>query len=367
MKQQTKNKPVVVRVPDNLTESYIITSSRRKIGIYGERFLDVLAQATVQEQKGVFCDGIKDIRKMSDDGSHYITFSIDRVMANAADRNYDDAEEALRNLSSIFFEYKDDKIWKSRALITDPKIDKVMHTATFRIPGEIWEAIKNRDYGYRRFSPNVAYNVASEYSYRLYKLVSGQRYPLRYRLQELKLMLNCGDKYKKVADFQKRILDACRDDLKSCADWYYEYKMLSSEEAKKAVKRGRPALDIVEFYPKENFFAKRDAITATDGDGFDILPFELQSFLLDKIGFTKQEVKNSRVIIPAYEIMKRELLQLLYDNVVRIDGAASKKPYVVNLIKHYVLETHGILLGKEQKMSGEVGNNPEEASIGTLF
>ena len=345
MKQQTNNKPVVFRVPDNLTESYIITSSRRKIGIYGERFLDILAQATVQEQKGEFSNGIKDVRKVQDDGSYYLSFSIDRVMANAVDRNYDDAEEALRSLSSIFFEYKDDKVWKSRALITDPKIDKLMHTATFRIPREIWEAIKDRDHGYRRFSPRVAYNVASEYSYRLYKLVAGQKYPLRYKLQELKLMLNCGDKYKKLADFQKRILDACREDLKSCADWYYEYKMFSSEEAKKAVKRGRPALDIVEFYPKENFFVKRDAVAATGGDSFEILPYEVQTFLLDKIGFTKQEVKNSRVIIPAYEIMKRELLTLLYDNIVRIDGAESKKPYVVNLIKRKVYEDYGELLG----------------------
>lgn len=365
MKKRKNNKSVAHTVPDNLVESYVITTARRKIGIYGERFVDVLTQATVQQEKGMFSNGILNVKE-EPDGAVYVTFSISRVMANTMDRNYTDAEEALRRLESVFFEFRTDKIWKSRALITDPMIDKENHTATFRIPSDIWEALNSRELGWRKFSPAVAFKTSSDYTYRLYKLIAGQQQPIRMRVEEIKQMLECQDKYRRLPDFRARVLDACSEDLKRCADWYFTYEMDSSVEAKNAVRRGRPALDIVEFYPKKNFFIERDAVAVTGGNAIDILPAGLRQHLNHKLGFTDLEIKNSRVIIAAYEIMKGELLNLLLDNTERIDTAREKKSYTINLIKHYVLETYGILLGKENKKADE-GSSPVEGSIGTLF
>ena len=367
MKGSKNTKHMTTRVPDNLIESYIVTTARRKIGIYGERFIDVLTQATVQQEKGICSNGILEIKEESDK-SFYVTFSISRVMANTMDRNYDDAEEALRCLEKIFFEYKTNDVWKSRALITDPMIDKVKHVATFRVPYDIWEALESREYGHRKFNPSVAYMTGSDYAYRLYKLISGQRVPLRYRVSEVRHMLDCVNKYPRLSDFREKIIDASAEDLKKCADWYFTYDMESSKEAKLSTKRGRPALDIIVFYPKENFYIQRDAVMTTGGNPIEILPSKLRNHLNHKLDFTDQEIKNSRVIIPAYEIMKADLLNLLLDNTGRIDSSREKKSYTINLIKHYVFETYGVVLGapKEKDTGGKDGNTPEEVS-GTLF
>lgn len=354
-KDNVKNKIQEFLLPDNLSEGYILTTSRRHVGLYGERFIDTLVQATVQELKvaegrGFFSSGILNIEK-KEDGSRYITFSIGRVMANAVDHNYDDAEEALRKLESLFFEYRDEKVWKSRALITDPEIDKVEHVARFRIPLEIWEAVQNKTEGYRVFCPSVAYKVKSPYSYRLYKLISGQKQPISYKLEEIKKMLGVGDKYSRVVDFCKRVLDTSVNELKETSDWYFDYELKSSVEAKAAVKRGRPALDLIVFYPRQNLdkrSVQKEAQLHTGGNAAVLLPSNLLRHLKTKIGFSDAEINNSRVIVPAYEIMKDKLLALLLDNTVIIDTANEKKSFTIGIIKNHVHNNYGVSLGKKK-------------------
>lgn len=352
-KRKEKRSPFTL--PDRLTESYIMTTAHRNVGIYGERFIDVIVQAVKMEQKQVefLSGGIIDLQVESD-GARKITFSTKRLMANALDTNFPDAEEALRKLESLFFEYRSESVWKSRALITDPEIDEVNHTATIRIPAEIWEAVGNRSEGFRLYNPQVGLRVSSDYAYRIYKIIAGQKYPLSYMIADLKAMLGIKDKYKRLADFLARVIDPAREALIKYADWYFDYKLGVSKESQEMSKRGRPAYDKITFYGKVNLknTEKSDLQNIADmhyqGDISRLLPADLLDYLKNKYQFTEKEIRNSHVIPQAYDILKNHtqgLLDFLKENTVRIDGAQNKKAYLVKMVKTHVAERFGVVLG----------------------
>jgi hypothetical protein len=369
-------------LPDRLTESYIITSAHRDIGKYGERFIDVLNHAVSLEKSGTLTGGILAISRESD-GSRFVTFSIKRILAYSLDRNYADAEDTLRKLESVFIEYREDGVWRSRALVTDPDIDEINHTAKFRVPAEIWSAVQNKETGFRLYAPRHGYDLTTEYAYRLYKLVCcGERKPVRYSLVELKAILGCEDKYKRVVDFADRVLEPSKQDLMAHAEYYFEYKFEVSKDAqKKSSGRGRRAYDQVAFFPHINR-------NVTEGDSryfadethnlnqAEFLPGALHDYLVQKFGFTDTEITNSRTIVPAFDILRDKnpnLLALLIDNVEILDSAkGDKKAWVISYIKQYVFTQYDIALGSEKsfhklKKFGSKERRGELASTGDLF
>ena len=350
-----KEKRSAFTLPDRLSESYIVTTAHRNVGIYGERFIDVIAQAVKMEQKQVefLSGGIMDLQVESD-GARKITFSTKRLMANALDTNYADAEEAMRKLESLFFEYRSEGVWRSRALITDPEIDEVNHTAAIRVPADIWEAVGNRSEGFRLYDPQVGLRVSSDYAYRIYKIIAGQKYPLSYMIEDLKAMLGIQDKYKRLADFVNRVLEPARAALIKSADWYFDYVFGVSKESQGKSKRGRPAYDKITFYGKVNLLNKERSVMQNiadmhfKGDITSLLPTELLEYLKNKYQFTEKEIRNSHVIPQAYEILKNHtqgLMDFLLENTVRIDSAQNKKAYLVKMVKTHIAERFGIVLG----------------------
>ena len=381
MAEDKKKKKKVVKqpacpLPDRLSESYIITTAHRNVGIYGERFIDVIDQATRLEEKDVefLSGGITGLEKESD-GSRTITFSFKRLMAHALDTNYDDAEEAMRKLESIFFEYRADGVWRSRALITDPEIDEVNHVGRIRIPQEIWEAVRDRKEGFRLFNPQVGLRVSSDYAYRLYKLVCGQKEPLTYMIADLKGMLGISDKYKRLADFLNRVIEPARASLLESADWYFDYQLSVSKAAQDKCKRGRPAYDKITFFAKVNGrnaeVSEMQALAQKyhQGNVARLLPDQLLNYLKNKYQFTEKEITNSHVIAEAYDLMKKnneDLLGFLLDNTVRIDTAKNKKAYLVKMLKLHVAEKYGVVLGNPNNAVDTKAGRPRGGDVKSL-
>lgn len=368
-------------LPYRLTESYIITTAHRRVGIYGERFVDVIVQAArLEDTKAEYMSGGIISLSAESDGARTITFSMKRLMSNALDTNYGEAEEALRKMEAVFFEYREDGVWRSRALVTDPQIDEVNHIGSIRVPSEIWKAVKNRDEGFRIFDPQVGLKVSTEYAYRLYKLIIGQKTPLTFMLADLRGMLDIGDKYKRLADFQNRVLDSARDELIKNADWYFDYKLGISTAASQRSKRGRPAYDKITFYAKVN---DRNKIVPSmqaladkyyHGDIVTLLPDKLLSYLKQKYQFSEKEIRNSRVIAQAYHTMRskgEDMLAFLLDNTIRIDSAKNKKAYLVKMVKTHVAEKYGVVFGKPSPSVNTAerssNKNRDSISLGDLI
>lgn len=350
------NKKITHTLPDKLFENYSLTEARRDMGIYGERFLDLLVMATRQEGSGMFSPAILDHRIADIDESRHLTFSVRHLLSSSLDHNYASAEDAMRRLDSIYFEIRENGIWKIRHLITDPEIDEVNHTASVRVPVEIWAAIQRNDSSFRAFNPAYAYSLSSGPAYHMYKFVSGQTKPLSYGIDYLKKMLGCEGKHKRPNDFISRVLIPVKEQLDSTCDWTFDYKTDVSEEQKKLTKRGRPTIDLIWIFPKRNEKVVSSPALAWQykASSLDVLPDKLVNYLEQKYMFTRTEITNSRTIIPAYDIMASKgenLLTFLFENVERIDATRDKKAYVIAMIKKHVLDRYGIALGAGEARS----------------
>lgn len=345
-----QNKKSTHALPDRLYENYSLTEARRDMGIYGERFLDLLVMATRQEGSGMFSPIILDHRVADIDGSRHLKFSVKHLLSSTLDHNYGKAEDAMRKLAGIYFEMRENGVWKLRQLITDPEIDEVNHTASVRVPVEIWTAIQRNDSSFRAFNPAYAYSLSSGPAYHMYKFVSGQSKGLSYSIDYLKKMLGCEGKHKRPNDFISRVIVPVKEQLDSTCDWTFDYKPDVSEEQKKLTKRGRPTIDLIWIFPKRNEKVVSSPALAWQykASSLDVLPDKLVSYLEQKYMFTKTEITNSRTIIPAYDIMARNhenMLDFLLDNVDRIDATREKKSYVIGMIKKHIFDKYGVALG----------------------
>lgn len=372
----TTEQELATIVPDNLTESINWTIANRDFSIYAERFCDAISQATIQEESGDLSCGILSIDQL-EDGTRRMQLDVRRVLPNATARNYSAAEAALKLLNSVQFETRVDGVWKLRNLIQEIDIDEVQHIARFKVPELIWSLFANKEKGYRIFNPIVGYLVCPN-SYRIYKLVCRQESPLSMRISRLKEMLGLpAEKYKRTCDFADRILDKAKEDLDLNADWSFTYDLVSSEAASN--KRGRPSLDMINIYPRRNEKVQElSGRTHPYVNNIDFLsiPHPTLRYLIEKYDFSEKELKNSKVIGPAYTIMRsggESMHQFLLNNTLNIDRSSEKKSYIVQLLKNHVYQKYGVLLGSKNSMdsflnqAGVGSIRGGQHSIGELF
>lgn len=363
-------------MPDHLTESYLLTISRRSFGMYAERLLDLLILAAKQETTGVFSGSILSCTQESDD-ARKIEFSVRHLLANNIDHNYATVEQTLSQMSQFHFQIRseEDHIFRDRQLITDVTVDEDRHVCSIRVQPEVWDALRKRDGTIRVFNPNTAYKLTSGHTYHLYKLISKQKNPITYHIEEVKKMLGCEGKYKRLNDFVSRVLEPAVADLKSSADWYFEYELKISVERLTQRKKGRPSYDLITFFPKRNISqmstAEQGESLQIGGKAADALPMKIKNYLNYKYDFSDTEIKSSRVILQAYDVMtknREDMLQFLYDNTEVIDGARDKKAYVVGLLKNHLWNKYNIPSGSEKSYTKLVqgGSSKRGSNIGTI-
>lgn len=76
--------------------------------------------------------------------------------------------------------------------------------ATFRVSPEVWKLILDFTKGYRKYELKTTMQFKSVYSMRFYELLSGQKAPLSFSLEELKKMLKLDDYTDKTESITER-------------------------------------------------------------------------------------------------------------------------------------------------------------------
>ena len=79
--------------------------------------------------------------------------------------------------------------------------------------------------GYRKYELITAMNFNSVYAMRMYELMSGQKKPLYFSFDDLRLMFEVENKYKLSANFKARVLDvAKKKELDENSPYSFNYK-----------------------------------------------------------------------------------------------------------------------------------------------
>jgi predicted AAA+ superfamily ATPase len=205
-------------------------------------------------------------------------------------------------------------------------IEKYSNNVTFRLNPRICEALLDFSKGFKKYELKTALSFNSIYSMRLYELLSGQKKPISYLIQNLKIMFKVEDKYKLTADFIRKTIDVAQKELDEKSPYSFIYK--PNKNGKK--------IDSITFYPvykPENRDPELDKkeLQKKASISWDLEKMSVD-YLIQNFGFTEKEIKNNIDLLK----MAQKELDLVYELSklkVKAETAKSPQAFVIGCIK----------------------------------
>jgi plasmid replication initiation protein len=309
----------------DVVQSYVITTAKYDYSIYQKRILYRIVEAFQGFTKGHPLEGKIHIQKDLF-GDYNIKMPLAAFLGTERDNNYEQAKKALRDLEKKSFEYEDDREWQIIHIINEPKIEKYSNNVTFRLNPRICEALLDFSKGFKKYELKTALSFNSIYSMRLYELLSGQKKPISYLIQNLKIMFKVEDKYKLTADFIRKTIDVAQKELDEKSPYSFIYK--PNKNGKK--------IDSITFYPvykPENRDPELDKkeLQKKASISWDLEKMSID-YLVQNFGFTEKEIKNNIDLLK----MAQKELDLVYElSKLKVKAETVKSPqaFVIGCIK----------------------------------
>lgn len=249
------------------------------------------------------------------------------ILRNAKDQNYTIAKKAFRSLAQKGVEYEDDEIWQYTSIISSPKIDKIKGYVIFTVLDDIWRCLLDFTKGYRKYELVTAMQFKSVYSMRMYELMSGQKRPLEFTFEDLKMRFGVKDKYKLVGHFKTRVLDIAKKELDESSPYSFNY--IEVKEGRKVVgfkffPTFKPDNKDTELYATE-LRSKVSASAQISREAYDYFHYSFE-FQVAEINKNKKTIIEGEQRIP-------DFIGFLSSLVGPSRTAKNRIGYVINAIK----------------------------------
>ena len=309
----------------DVIQSYILTAARYDFDVYEKRILYGLVDLCQNQLTGQKID--KNFSINADLwGNRDIKLPISYFLKGEEDHNHARVKNALRRLNDKVIEYEDEFIWKIIRLIEMPVIIKRDEFVEFKIHSEIYETILNFSKGFRKFELATAMEFNTIYAMRFYELFSGNKSPITYTIDHLKIMFKVEGRYKQVNDFIKRVIEPAKKELDEKSPYSFEYNL--EKEGRKITK--------IKFYPVFNP-ANRDSEVEKKQLQKQTSPsWSLDKMTIDYLkqnyGFDSKEINNNIELLTLAE-QKIDLMLFLSSMKTKCESKSKPKGYLINAIK----------------------------------
>ena len=327
----------------DLIQSYIVTSAKYDYSVYEKRILYRLIEMFQGLTKGIkLNEKIKLQQDLFD--VRIVTMPIALFLNGEDDKNYARIKSAISSLEDKSFTYEDDKTWEVIRIISEPKIDKYSESVRFRINPKVVSAFLDFSKGFSKYELVTAMQFESVYAMRFYELLSEQKQPITYSIENLKIMFKIEGKYKLTADFIRYVIDPAKKELDKNSPYSFEYKPL---------KTGRK-ITAIKFYPVYQPQNRDNSIEGRKLQKRTSLNWDLDKIIINYLKenyiFSEEEIKNNRELFTAAQNKKD--FDLLYFLSEQKRNAASKKNpkgWIVNAIKKQIGEIESVKTEKKSK------------------
>lgn len=311
----------------DVVQSYVFTTARYDFSIHEKRVMYRIIE--------VIQSSINGLKLSYDYTIHKDMFTLNRtfnipisVLANDGDyTNYEYIKRALYDLRNKSFEYSDDKHWGVYGIIEMPKIQRYSDIVEFTVTPLLWDAFLDFSKGFRKYELMTAINLRSVYSMRFYELLSGKTQPITYTIDDLRVMFSLENKYKMVAAFISRVIDAAKNELDSVSPYSFTYKVN---------KRGRSYHSIT-FYPVYIPSNRDDSLESFDLQKKVSLSWDLDSRVIDYLKhsfeFTSSEIKQHLDLFKRASSVIPDFIGFLSSVAPRANRVSRPKGYVINSLR----------------------------------
>ncbi|WP_313387115.1 replication initiation protein [Chishuiella sp.] len=289
-------------------QSYILTTAKYDYSVYEKRILYRLIEVFQQYTAGSKLNDKVEIQKDLFD-VNIVTLPMSMFLVNEIDKNHNRIKEALIRLENKIFEYEDDDSWQLIRLISEPKIEKYEQTVTFRINPKIVDVFLDFSKGFKKYELKVAMEFESVYSMRFYELFSNQKTPINYSIDSLKNMFQINDKYSRINDFFRYVIEPAKKELDKCSPYTFRYD---------PIKTGRKITGI-RFIPihqpqfEDESLKKQKAMKQMSNRWY--IPKNIEDYLKYNYEFSDKELNNNLSLFESLynHLSEEELLDFLVE------------------------------------------------------
>ena len=314
----------------NIIQSYLFTVARYDVNIYAKRILLHIVKANQDYLNGEKLNEVINIREDIFKQREY-TLDLRSILQGDEDKNYARIIKAFHSLQDKFLRFDTDKFHVSVAFIGNLVIEKGSGVATFQMSEMVYKAFADFSKGFRKFEFALTMSFDSVYSIRLYELMSGQKNPLTYTIEDLKKMFGIEDKYQnKPTNFIKRVIEPAKKELDEKSPYSFSYKIN---------KKGRSfhSISFTPIYQPEH--ANDEAVQHETAKGVftsAYLSREDRNYLSEHFGMSPTQIKNNHHTFFESKKKNGDYLLNLFDKI-RINaskgGAKNKIGYLISALK----------------------------------
>lgn len=321
----------------DLIQSYTMTASRFNFGIYSQRLLVRICEATQSYLAGRRL-GSDDRRHLVEEKDEVVKLRIPvKDVLPVGDRtNYTAAKEQIKALQSQTLEYEDSSVWYSTVFLNSVKFIKGESIIELVISSEVWYALMDFSRGFTRYELAVAFRLKSAYSLRFYQIISNNTRPISYDYDDLVNMLGLKGRYRKPSDFRKRVIEPVKKELDSCSPWTFTFEEISRSRNG----RGRNAIVGFVFKPvyqskyRDPELQQRELSKGVSCSGLipGGLSRETKDYMMNTLEFSFKEIQNNLYLLDraADSFDLDDFLRTIAPRALRTENP---KGYVINAVK----------------------------------
>ena len=210
---------------NEVVQSYLITSARYNFSVYEKRILYRIVELIQQEINNVpLSPGVKIEPTLFKDRE--ITMPLSSFLLNEeGDKTHKRIRKAFRGLISRVVEKETPEAIDIFPLVARAKIHRYQRHVTFILHKELYEDLLDFGKGFSKYELETAFSFRSQYTMRLYELISKQDRPMNYSVDSLKEMFCLEDKYSVITLFIKRVIAPAQKELEaSDAPCFFTYE-----------------------------------------------------------------------------------------------------------------------------------------------
>lgn len=378
MTDEDKKKPdvqdvqAVATTTRNVVESYIFATGHQDVSIYSERLMMQLVKAAQCQVAGLnFKDG-SSIAQVSIGplGDAMVEIEARELLNGENNTNYTQAKNAVLELMKKPFSHerpamkngkpvlneRGEQVYEFEAhnLVNDVWINQKPGVIIVNVNKTTWEAILDFSKGFRRYDLQVAMKFSRTCSLRMFKLVSNQKYPLQFTIQELREQWGLTNKYAKTKDFIKNTIASAKEELDRLSPWTFDYEPVYAASAEQNRGRtGRKSITSVIFYPIHQVKNESTSAVTNMLSPVDILGKAIVDRLVKQLGFSMAEIK-ANVVLFSTARKYFDIEQFLLDVGPNALRANNPRGYVVNAIKKHLKERYNVSVRKHDIVAGAV-------------
>lgn len=355
----------------NVVESYIFATGHQDLSIYSERLLMLLVKAAQCQVNGLnFRDGSSIAQvNIGPLGDAQVEIEARELLSGDKNTNYTQAKNAVLELmkkpiaherpamkgGKPVLDDKGNQVYEFEAhnLLNDVYINQKPGVIVVNVNKSTWEAILDFSKGFRRYDLQVAMQFSRTCSLRVFKLISNQKYPLTFTIQELREQWGLTGKYKSTKDFIKYTIESAKEELDRSSPWTFDYNPIYSSKADENRGRvGRKSITAITFFPKH--VARYDSTTnvVNQISPSSVLGRAIIDRLVKSLGFSMAEIKANLVLFDTAS-KAFDLEGFLIQIGPKANRAANPQGYVINAIKIHLKEKHGIVFKKNAILAPE--------------